>query len=187
MMARWTPKAALSRYLRGERGAAAVEFVIWLALLVPAVTSAVDVGVYLYQASQTAHAAQAAANAARATALNNSCTFDSNQTLASCSGLTTATSNAIASSGVLGGSISKISGTEKVLYFCSDAGTNAAFSTSDTSGCTQDAYYYDVKVSFQYQAVFAANLIVNLLNGAANCPAGTAAGTICEEARIRLQ
>jgi Flp pilus assembly protein TadG len=187
MRRRWMLAGALSRYLRAERGSAAVEFAIWLVVLVPAVVSAVDVGYYANDLTQVAHAAQAAANAARATALTGGCTFNPPNTLSSCSGLTTATSNAIASSGAFGGAMSKISGTEKLLYYCADSGASAAFSTTHTNNCTEDGYYYDVKVSLSYRPIFAGALVLGLLNGTANCPTGTAASTICQEARIRLQ
>jgi Flp pilus assembly protein TadG len=178
---------AAARYLAGEGGTAAVEFAIWLIVLVPAVVSAVDVGYYANDVAQVAHAAQAAANAARVTALNGGCTFNSPNTLSTCTGLTTATSAAISSSGAIGSSISKVSSSEQLLYYCASSGGSAAFSTTHTNGCTEDGYYYDVKVSYSFHPIFGAALVVGILNGTANCPNGTAAGTICQEARIRLQ
>jgi Flp pilus assembly protein TadG len=54
----------VSGWLRETRGAAAVEFSLWAALLILPVLNVVDVGVYLFQSMQVKEAAQVAAQAA---------------------------------------------------------------------------------------------------------------------------
>jgi Flp pilus assembly protein TadG len=52
------------RFWRDTRGVAATEFVIWLAVLVVPILSAVDIGAYAFQTMQVQLAAQAGAQAA---------------------------------------------------------------------------------------------------------------------------
>jgi Flp pilus assembly protein TadG len=182
MSMRWTP-VPLRSYLAADGGAAAVEFAIWLMVLVPATIGAVDLGLYAYDTTQVYAAAQSAAQAARSTVISGSCDFTSGQTLSSCTGLSSAATTAMTQSGPLGSSMSKNS--EALNYYCSNKGTNSAGSVgTSSSSCSNTGYYYNVEVRMAYTPLFSGAPSAGVLTASStSCPAST----ICQTAVLRIE
>ena len=185
-------KRRLLGYSRGDDGMAAVEFAIWLAVLVPALANVMDVTLYAYDKTQVANAAQALAQAVWSVSANGSCTFSASNTPAqSCSAITSALkSNAIAGSSALGaaGNITEYTTTgnansEAWGFYCVNSTTGQlssnASATCPTGGASLSGaagYYYKVTVTFTYHPLFGSASVTGLL--------GT---TMYQSAWVRLQ
>lgn len=168
---------ALNRYRLSERGAAAVEFAIWLTFLIPALVNGADLAMYAYDKTQATNAAQAGAQALYVKW--TTCTSATPPiTTSNCSGYDTAITDAISKSTYLG---PKISRTTPVTdsggttwtdgYYC--ASTSGAFGSKLGTGVTtcgsgassyRAGYYYPIKVTYTYQPIFAGVSIMSLLN-----------------------
>lgn len=166
------------RFLRDTRGAAAVEFVLWLAVLVVPLLSAVDLGVYAFQRMQLEAAGQAGAQAAW-----HLC--DSSAKLPAtknCANLATTITQA-AQTTSLGTNVTVAAGYPLEGYFCANssqallpAGTGMTWTVGQTpptkpANCsavvsgskTAPGDYIQVKVSYAYSPVFPAVSIASLL------------------------
>lgn len=164
--------------IRDTRGAAAVEFVLWLGVLVVPVLSAVDLGVYAMQRMQLEIAGQATVQAAW-----HLC--DSPTKLPAtknCTGLSTALTTA-AQGTSLGSNVTISSGFPLEGYFCTDssqalkpAGNGMTWTTGQTpptkpANCsaviagskTPPGDYIQVQVSYAYTPVFSAVSVASLL------------------------
>lgn len=165
-------------FLRDRRGAAAVEFVLWLGVLVVPVLSAVDLGVYAMQRMQLEVAGQAAAQAAW-----HLC--DSSTKLPAtknCTGLSAALTTA-AQGTSLGSNVTIASGYPLEGYFCTDssralkpAGNGMTWTIGQTppakpANCsaviggskTAPGDYIQVQVSYAYSPVFPGVSVASLL------------------------
>lgn len=159
------------------RGAAAAEFVLWTALLVVPVLSAVDIGIYVDRRMQLEIAAQAAVQAAW-----HSCTTASSlPAVQNCSGLS-ATMLQAAQGTSLGSSVTLTNGTASEGYYCVDAnnklvlvGTAGNFTTPPvkpvpftcasvkTGSTTAPGDYIFATASYDYTPVFSNVSIASLL------------------------
>ena len=110
----------IARLWNATEGAAAVEFAVWLTVLVPAVVNAVDIGLYSYARTQVTNAGQAGAQAAWTAAQSGSCSFNSTNGTSNCPGLGTEVTYAIQHSSVLGkaGSVTENTSGETQGYYC---------------------------------------------------------------------
>lgn len=165
-------------FLRDTRGAAAVEFVLWLAILIVPVLSAVDLGVYAFQRMQLDSAGQAGAQAAWHLC-DSSAKLPATQ---NCTGLTTAVLTA-AQATSLGTQVTVAPGYPLEGYFCTSdsqallpAGTGMTWTVGETppakpANCaavvsgskTAPGDYIQVKVSYAYTPVFPAVSVASLL------------------------
>lgn len=169
-----------------EGGAAAMEFVIWLTVLVPGMVNAADLGLYALSRTQVTNAAQAGAQAAWTVAKSNGCSFSSSKgsQVADCTSptsLPTAVTRAITNSSVLGklGTVAEYSTDETEGYYCADVTTGKLTSNGTSTTCASGAtagYYYKVGVRYTYQPVFQGATVTSLLNT-----------TMTQGAWIRLQ
>jgi len=166
------------RFLRQQRGAAAAEVAIWAVILAPVIANVADVAFYAYDKMQVANAAQAGVQAGYAAWA--SCT--SAASTSQCLGFSTAVSNAITHSSLIGGisgSISQgtASGTEQ--YYCASVSTGQLTANGTSAACSTGAsagYYYPLKVTFTYKPIVRGATITSLFNT-----------TISQESWIRLQ
>jgi Flp pilus assembly protein TadG len=168
---------ALARFGRETRGAAAVEFVLWLAVLVLPLMNAVDLGVYVFQKMQVQMAAQAATHAVwrdcdKAAEL---------PAVVNCTGLASTIQTA-AQSTSLGANVTVVAGSPSEGYYCVDSagalklvgvagkiGTTPTkpspfnCATQVTGSTTAPGDYVQVTVSFPYQPVFPSVSVASLL------------------------
>lgn len=167
----------LRLFLREVRGAAAAEFVLWTALLIVPVLSAVDIGVYIDRRMQLEIAAQAAVQAAW-----HSCsTTSSLPAVQNCTGLS-ATMLQAAQGTSLGTSVTLTSGTASEGYYCVDdnnklvlVGTAGNFTTPPVKpspftcatvkagSTTPPGDYIFATASYEYTPVFSNISIAGLL------------------------
>ncbi|WP_312162152.1 TadE/TadG family type IV pilus assembly protein [Phenylobacterium sp.] len=169
--------SALTAFWRETRGAAAAEFVLWLALLTLPLLNAVDLGIYVFQKMQVQMAAQAATHA-----VWRACDAPAKlPAVTNCTGLA-ATIQTAAQSTSLGSQITVVAGSPTEGYYCVDgagalqvvgvAGTIGSAPTRPTpftcatritGSTTAPGDYVQVTVSFPYQPVFDQVSMANLL------------------------
>jgi Flp pilus assembly protein TadG len=146
---------AIRAWCEQTSGIASFEVALWLAALVPAVFTTVDLGTYLFQRMQVENASQMAVQAAWATCEETS--------TADCPNLTTAVANAIASTS-LGSSVTQPSALTEGWY-CPDTSTNELVA-HDASACDSGAspgYYVTLTVSYPYSPVIGAISMASFL------------------------
>lgn len=166
-----------ARFIRETKGAAAVEFVLWLAVLVLPLLNAVDLGIYVFQKMQLQMAAQAASHA-----VWRSCDRSTKlPAVTNCSGLATTILTA-AQSTTLGTAVTVVSGSPTEGYYCiNSAGALVAVGTTGTLGSaptkpspftcatqvsgstTAPGDYVQVTVSYPYEPVFGNVSMASLL------------------------
>jgi Flp pilus assembly protein TadG len=169
-------RTVVGGFLRLQDGAAAVEFAIWLVVLIPLLVNGVDVALYVYDKTQVTSAAQAAVQAGYSKW--DSCAPASSTS--GCSGFSTAISNAISNSGRLGPKITTTTASGTEQYYCADTTTgtliaNGTSSSTCSSGATA-GWYYPLKVTYNFTPTFRGVSIATVLNT-----------TITQEAWIRLK
>ena len=141
-----------------QSGVAAIEFGIFAPLLFLALVNVADVTIYLYQRMQVQNATQVAAQAAW-----KACDLPQLPATVNCPGLTTAISNALASTS-LGTGVSLVSGSPSEGYYCVNS-SNALQYVSNVSSkpldCTaagmpslQAADYIQIQTTFTYSPIF---------------------------------
>jgi Flp pilus assembly protein TadG len=165
------------RYLRGRRGAAAVEMALWASVLAVPIYSAVDVGLYLHQRMQLEQAAQAAAQSAWS-ACNTPAKLPATQ---NCTALLTAVT-AGAQGTSLGAKVAISAGWPSEGYYCVDGsgalqlvGAAGAVgsppippspfncSTVVSGSTTAPGDYVQVRVSYAYSPSAPALSVVSLM------------------------
>ena len=153
---------------RENRGSAAVEFVLWLTVLVVPLLNAVDLGIYVFQKMQVQMAAQAGAHAVWH-ACDKSATLPA---VANCNGVLSAITTA-AQSTSLGNKVTVATGSPSEGYYCVNssgaltlvgaAGKIGSAPTKPTpfncaaqitGSTTAPADYVQVTVSYAYKPVF---------------------------------
>lgn len=161
-----------SGILADIRGSAAAEFVLWVALLLVPLLSAVDVGVYAFNKMQLEISAQAAAQAAW-----HLCdTTAKLPAVTNCTGLQ-ATMLTAAQSTSLGTGVTLAPGNPIEGYYCVSGTSLTSFGSPATVGgtptktaatctgtTTPPADYIQVTVSYQYSPAFPGMSIMSLLN-----------------------
>lgn len=149
----------VSRFLRSTRGSAAVEFAIWLTVLVPAVMNIIDLGVFTYNRMQVSNVAQSAVQAAWA--------HCSTPPTSSCSNFNTYLAAAITNGSALGGAVTETSGARDEGYFCpNNTGTTLTKQGAATPNCASGAppgYYFKTQVQYTYHPMFRAISVATLL------------------------
>jgi hypothetical protein len=187
----------LRSYGSGEEGIAAVEFAIWLIVLVPILINVVDLAFYAYARVQVANAGQASAQAAWSIWNAKGCSYSTN-TVANCGGngtISTAITDAINQSSAIGGlssaPITENTSNEVTGYFCPTSTGGLAMdgaspgvatcpssygvNTFSNSGA-KAGYYYMIEVTYTYHPLFPAAAVTRII--------GT---TITHDTWIRLQ
>jgi Flp pilus assembly protein TadG len=164
-------------FMRDTRGAAAAEFVLWLAILVVPVLSAADLGVYAMQRMQLDIAAQAGVQAAW-----HLCDSTKLPAASNCTGVSSAITTAVQTTS-LGSNVTVSSGYPLEGYFCTSTGqalvpastgmtwtlgqappTKPADCSAVVTGSkTAPGDYIQVKVSYTYSPVFPAVSVAGLL------------------------
>lgn len=161
-----------AEFLADVRGAAAAEFVLWVAMLLVPMLSAVDIGVYAFNKMQLEISAQAAVQAAW-----HLCdTTAKLPAVANCTGLQTAMVTA-AQSTSLGTGVTLASGNPVEGYYCVSGSTLNSFGTTATVGgtptktaatctgtTTPPSDYIKVTVNYTYTPVFSGLSIMSLLD-----------------------
>jgi Flp pilus assembly protein TadG len=153
----------LVQYTAAEGGTAAMEFAIWLLVLVPVFVNAIDLGRYVYEKMQVSNVAQTAAQAAWlhcATPPTSNCaTFDSDL------------STAITYASHLSSAVQEDTGQREEGYYCADTATGALVSNAaqtPPTTCPSGAkagYYFKLQVHYTYHPLFsrvsASSLLAN--------------------------
>jgi Flp pilus assembly protein TadG len=170
-MKRWLPRSPnaprnaasdLARSIRAvrtdQRGAAAVEFGLFVIILAAALANVADVSLYIYQRMQVENATQAAGQAAWKT-----CDLSHLPATTNCSRLAVAMQNALQSTS-LGTRVSMISGSPSEGYYCinsSNALQYVSDVTSKPADCTaagmpslQPGDYIVIQTTFTYTPLF---------------------------------
>jgi Flp pilus assembly protein TadG len=139
------------RYAESASGAAAVEFAIWLLVLVPTFLSVIDLGRYAYLRMEVSNAAQTAVQAAWSNCAS--------APTSACGTFNTALSTAITNASDLGDGVTEQTAQRLEGYYCADASTGALVSNGANTTCPSGAkagYYFRLQVSYTYAPVFAA-------------------------------
>jgi Flp pilus assembly protein TadG len=163
-------------FVRDTRGAAAAEFVLWLAVLGVPLLSVVDLGVFALQKMQLELASQASVQ----TAWHRCDTPAKLPATRNCTGLASAMATA-AQSTSLGTAVTIAEGSPVEGYYCTDGGgplqvvgatgtiaspltaTRPNCSTVTTGSTTPAGDYIKVTVNYTYTPVFAGVSIASLL------------------------
>jgi Flp pilus assembly protein TadG len=144
--------------LRDSSGAAAVEFALWLTILVYPLINVFDLGVYIYKRMELDNAAQMSAQA-----IFNGCgqIAGANATLSStCSNFTTYRDAGVHSTS-LGSNVSAT--TSEGAYCTTGTGSAATLTTTCASG-TVKGHYLTVTATYTYTPLFRAATITSVLN-----------------------
>lgn len=175
------PSGQPMSFLRDTKGAAAVEFVLWCALIVVPMLSAVDIGIYAYEKMQVEAAAQAAVQAAF-----HSCDASQLPAASKCANVLT-TMRTAAQSTSLGSAVTLATAMPPTEgYYCIDSNSQMVLVGSSTqivggtgtaptapspfncssvrSGSTdQPGDYLAVTVTYNYTTLFSGISVANLL------------------------
>jgi len=156
-MTRACPRLDLS----SNSGSAAVEFAIWLLILVPALLNIVDLGLYEYQRTQVSNVAQTLAQTAWRRCYNYAPTSADVSTCVA--GYATST---IAAASRLGADVHEDTAQRHSEYYCANtSGALVANGASSTcSSGAQAGYYLKVAVYYDFTPVFRATSVTSLLN-----------------------
>lgn len=153
-------------FLRDTRGAAALELVIWLGIIVLPVLNVVDLGFYVYQRMQLDNAAQAGAQNAWRT-----CYAQTSQPKGAACGaaMTTAITTGIQSTS-LGNSVTVVSGYPIEGAYCPDSSNVLQPVGSYQSSCAAAGYpagtsgdYIQVRVQYTYTPLFGGASLASFL------------------------
>jgi len=155
-------------YTRIQRGAAAVEFALVLALLTVPLLSVIDFGIWIYQAMELGNAAQIAAQAAWATC-SQSAQLPATINCPTLAGAVTAA----AQSTTLGSNVAVTSTTEN--YYCVSSATGqlvvvGSFPGNKPADCSavgsavdEPGDYIAITASYTYTPLFAAIAVASVL------------------------
>lgn len=168
---------ALANFVRESGGSAAVEFVLWLAVLMLPLFNAIDLGIYVFQKMQLQMAAQAATQA-----VWHACDTSAKlPAVTNCTGLA-ATVQTAAQSSTLGNNVTVSTGSPAEGYYC--VNSSGALQLVGTAGkigtppvkpnpftcvnqfagsTTAPGDYLQVTVSFPYKPVFRNISLASLL------------------------
>lgn len=148
-----------------RRGAAAIEFGLFAALLFVSFANVTDVSIYIYQQMQVENATQVAAQAALKT-----CSSKLPATT-NCSALSTAMQNALQSTS-LGTSVAFVNGSPTEGYYCINSSNTLQFVSgvsSKPADCTaagmpalQPGDYIQVQTTFTYAPIFSRMSVASL-------------------------
>jgi Flp pilus assembly protein TadG len=149
-----------SQWAREDRGAAAVEFAVWMVIIVWPLLNVVDLGVYVFQKMQVDNAGQAAA----AQVFNNCGQTTLSPILANCSGAKlTSGADSGAHSTSLGSDVTVAYKTECVGGTLKSGGDPSV--TACPSGMSSGDYI-GVTVSYTYHPVFPNLTVTSILDSA---------------------
>lgn len=150
-MAKYIPKIFLD-----TSGAAAVEFALWLSILVYPLLNAFDIGLYIFQRMELENAAQMSAQA-----IFTGCGQNAGSTVTlstNCSNFTT-----YRDSGAHGTSLgSSVSATTDEGAYCTTGSGTAA--TLTTSGCSTTGHYVIVTATYTFTPLFRIATVASLLS-----------------------
>lgn len=165
-------------YLRDRRGAAALEFALWLGLLTVPVLNAIDLGFYAFESMQVHEAAQSAAQSA-----GDNCS--PGPAVTTCSGTLSTLLTTAAQSTSLGTKVTVSTGTSSSWegYYCANKTGGLTVVSGDTWGLTGTPVtpaptcsttvtgnsdpagdYIVVNVTYTYTPLFKAVSVASLLN-----------------------
>jgi hypothetical protein len=149
----------LSNWARQERGAAAVEFVVWMAIIVWPFLNVCDLGLYVFQKIEVDNAGQAAA-----TQLFNNCGQTTvSPILTNCSAAKVSSATAGASSTSLGGTVTVTHKTECVGGALKSGGDPSV--TACPSGMSTGDFI-GVTVAYTYHPLFPNTTVTSILPSA---------------------
>lgn len=155
-------RSRLGGYPADTSGAAALEFVICLLVLVPAFMSIADLATYIYRGIQVGNAAQAAAQA-----VWTKCTT---APISGCTSIDTYVANGIQYGSALGTAVTEVSGQRHAEYYCPAWDTSSASYVMNANGASKSCssgvtagYYFKTRVTYTYLPIFPATSLVSLL------------------------